>query len=138
MTALAANVNRPEKIDEKLSQQPVDANVHVYQGSMLSFNAANGCVRPLVKPEQFAGIAYEEKDNTGGAAGAVKVRTITRGIFEMALAGAVQSAVGAAVYATTDNDLSLTSSGNSFVGFQDEFVATGKINVRLAPFAPTP
>lgn len=138
MTALATNANRPEKVDEKLSQQPVDANVHVFQGSLLSFNAANGNVRPLVKPEVFAGVAYEEKDNTGGAAGAIKVRTVTRGIFEMDLAGAVQSAVGEAIYATSDNDLSLTPTANSFIGFQDEFVSTGKINVRLAPFATAP
>jgi hypothetical protein len=136
--ALSKNTNRPEKIDEKLSLQPVDAAVHVYQGSLLSFNAANGCVRPLIKPEIFGGVAYEEKDNTGGAAAAVKVRTIVRAVLDMPLSGATQSACGEPVYATADDAISLTSSGNSFIGFQDEFVSTGRINVRLAPFATAP
>jgi hypothetical protein len=58
----------------------------------------------------------------------------TIGDFEHALGGAARANNGAAVYASDDATLTLTSLGNSLVGRQVDVPSSGKIVLRLRPW----
>ena len=88
--------------------------------------------RGLFAADKFVGIAYEEVVNAGtDGAKAVRLRTI--GDFEHALASVAQTNVGAAVYASDDGTLTLTASGNSFVGIIIDVPAANTVIVRIDP-----
>ena len=77
---------------------------------------SGGYAQPLAAGDPFAGMAYEEINNTGGADGAKSVRVYTHGDFEHALGSASRANNGAIVYASADDTLTLTASGNSACG----------------------
>lgn len=90
----------------------------IYDGAFVGDNAS-GYARPLVAADPFWGISVKKKDNTaaGAAAGDKSVRVKEEGYIVMAVTGA--SAVSdkdSTVYASDDNTLTLTSSGNSTFG----------------------
>jgi hypothetical protein len=129
--ALTANRELDRYVDEELRALPVKGSAHIYKGALVGIDSSTGCARGLVAGDAFAGVAYEEADNTGGADAAIVVRVYTMGDFEHALTSASRTSNGAAVYASADNTLTLTSSGNSAVGRQVEVPATNKIIVRI-------
>ncbi len=94
MTALSASYDARRK-DGALVACPVGAGVHVFKGALLAV-AATGLVQPASDAPGlvFAGVAYEEADNTGGAAGAKSVRVLKTGVFTLAKAGATPSDAG--------------------------------------------
>jgi len=94
MTALSASYDARRK-DGVLIACPVGAGVHIFKGALLAV-AATGLVQPASDAPGlvFAGVAYEEADNTGGAAGARSVRVLKTGVFTLAKAGAAQTDVG--------------------------------------------
>jgi hypothetical protein len=96
-------------------------------------SVASGYAKPLAAGEQFIGIAYEAADNTGGSAGARKVRVQIRGVFRLSGSGFAQADVGKAVYASADDTITLTSSGNSPVGEAVKFDSASALWVRIAP-----
>ena len=110
--------------------------MHIYQGALVSLNAG-GYAKPLAAGEAFAGVAYEEIDNTGGADGDKVVRLYTEGDFEFPLSGATQANVGDAVYASDDGTLTFTATANSFVGYCIDVPAAGTIILRLKAFGQT-
>lgn len=127
--ALAANRELDRYVDQELRRVPVKANVHVYKGALVGLSG--GYARGLVAGDAFAGVAYEEVDNTGGADGAVSVRIYTQGDFEHALGSAGRANNGAVVYASADDTLTLTSTDNSTVGRQVDVVGSGTIVLRI-------
>ncbi|GMV96715.1 MAG: hypothetical protein AMXMBFR83_10760 [Phycisphaerae bacterium] len=129
---LTANRDLDRYVDQELRQLPVRNNVRIYKGAFVGLAA--GFARPLVAGDLFAGVAYEEADNTGGADGAISVRVFTSGDFEHALASAARSNNGTVVYASDDSTLTLTAGGNSNLGNQVDVVGTNKILVRLRPW----
>ena len=135
--ALTANRDLDHYIDQELRTFAVAGGVHVYKGALLGLTTT-GYVRPLAAGDPFVGIAYEEIDNSGGADGDERVRAYTLGDFGHALAGAAQANVGAAVYASADDTLTLTATGNSYVGFIVDVPAAGQIILRIDPFRPGP
>jgi len=130
MTALAANLDRPHYVDQQLREFAVVTNVKVFKGSLLSVRST-GYVGPLAAAEQFAGIAYEFMDNTGGASGAKKVRAFTEGDFEVPLASAAITDIGDALYASDDATFTKTSSGNTYVGVIVGYVDASTVIVRI-------
>lgn len=130
--ALTANRELDRYVDQELRALPVKANAHIYKGALLGLS--DGYARGLVAGDAFAGIAYEEANNTGGADGAVSVRVYTGGDFEHTLASAARANNGAVVYASDDATLTLTASGNSPVGNQVDVPASNKIILRLRPW----
>jgi hypothetical protein len=133
--ALTANREVDRYVDQELRTVPVKANTRIYKGALVGLTS--GYARGLVAGDAFAGIAYEEMDNTGGADGAVSVRVFTLGDFDHALASASRANNGAAVYASDDATLTLTASGNSLVGRQVDVPASGRIVLRLRPWMET-
>ncbi len=129
--ALTANRDVDRYVDQELRALPVKTNVHIYKGGFVGLSS--GYAQPLAAGDAFAGIAYEEVNNTG-ADGAKTVRVYTGGDFEHALASASRANNGAAVYASADDTLTLTASGNSAVGNQVDVPAANKIILRLRPW----
>jgi hypothetical protein len=135
--ALTANRDVDHYIDQELRSLQVAADVHVHKGALLGL-ASGGYVRPLSAGDLFVGVAYEEMDNSGGAAGDKSVRIYTLGDFGHALSGASLSNVGDAVYASADDTLTFTSTSNSYVGCAIDVPATGEIILRLDTFRSAP
>ena len=135
--ALSANRELDHYIDQELRSLQVVANVHLFKGALVGVTTG-GYARPLVAGDLFAGIAYEEMDNTGGANGDVSVRVYTLGDFGHALAAATIANVGDSVYASADDTLTFTASGNSFVGQAVDVPTSGQIILRLDTFHTAP
>jgi hypothetical protein len=133
--ALSANREVDRYVDQELRTLPVKAGAHVYKGALVGLSS--GHARGLEAGDAFAGIAYEEVDNTAGGDGAQAVRVFTMGDFEHALSGASRANNGSAIYASDDATLTLTGSGNSLVGRQVDVPISGKIVLRLRPWMAT-
>ncbi len=127
---LSASIDRPHYVDQDLRQYAVATNVKIYKGALLSVKST-GYVGPLIAGEQFAGIAYEDMDNTGGANGAKKVRAYTRGDFELPLSGAAITDIGDAVYGTADDAISKTSTSNTYCGVVVNYISSTTVSVRI-------
>ena len=135
--ALTANRDVDHYIDQELRSFQVAAGVRVYKGAFVGLTAG-GFARPLNAGDAFVGIAYEEMDNSGGADGDTSIRVYTLGDFGHPLAGAAVGNIGDAVYASTDDTLTFTSAGNSYVGFAVDVPAAGEVILRIDPFRPAP
>ncbi len=120
MTALAANVGRVYKDGPVGSRGfwPVLNGVHIYQGSLCVLTNL-GFVKPVgANPDEFPviGFAMEECDNTLGAAGAIQCEIRQAGQVQLVITGTELSVQGTLIYASTDNDFTLTSTDNILVG----------------------
>lgn len=131
--ALTANRDVAHVIDQELKSYPVAAGAHIYKGGFVGLDA-NGNARALTAGDQAVGLAYEEKDNTSGADGDVQVRVFSQGDFLHALTGAARTNIGAAVYASADDTLTFTATGNSLVGVCIDVPEPGTILLRLDPY----
>lgn len=132
--ALTANREVDRYVDQELRALPVLGATHIYKGSFVGLSG--GFARPLVAGDDFAGIAYEEIDNSG-ADGDRMVRVFTCGDFEHELSSAARGNNRGAVYASDDATLTTTAAGNSFVGHQLDVPSTDKIVLRIQ-VTPTP
>lgn len=143
MTALAQNADR-RIAGGDFAPLPVQASANPYQGSLLSL-PATGYAHELVAGEPFAGICIEQiaTANAASADGGRTVNAISgEFLFEMPLTGVAQDDVAhrRPVYASDDNTLTFTPTGNTFVGVVVGVSATnvaiiqGKTN-RCCPIA---
>ncbi len=130
--ALTVNRDVDHYVDQELRSFAVAASSHIYKGAFVGVNAS-GYVRPLTAGDRFAGIAYEESDNSAGANAAKSVRLYTLGDFGYALSGATVADVGRPVFASGDDTLTYTADGNSYVGVTQNVPAAGSIVLRLDP-----
>jgi len=130
--ALTKNREVDHYVDQELRTLQVAAAKHIYKGSMVGIDSA-GYARPLVAGDPFAGLAYEEMDNSAGANGALSVRVYTLGDFGLSLSGAVVAHIGRPVFASADDTLTFTGAGNSYVGVAQDVPASGAIILRIDP-----
>jgi hypothetical protein len=135
--ALTENREVEHYVDQELRSLPVAADVHIYKGALLGLTSG-GYLRPLTAGDLFAGLAYEEADNTGGANGDTSVRFYTLGDFSHALSGVAMSNIGDPVYASADDTLTLTSTANSYVGRAIDVPSAGQIILRLDTLRSAP
>lgn len=131
--ALTANRDVDRYVDQELRALPVKAGVHVLKGALVGLSA--GHARPLEAGDPFAGIAYEEMNNSDGDDADRMVRVYTLGDFEHEMEGATRAHNRRAVYASDDETLTAASDGNSFVGYQVDVPAAGRVIVRLRTLA---
>ncbi len=115
------------------------AATKIFKGTLVSLNAA-GFVKKGSDTvgEKFVGIAYEEVDNSGGAAGDKVIRVWQIGSFEFALAStATQATVGVSVYLSDDQtvDLAAVTTSDVLVGRVVEFVSASTVRVAINPHA---
>ena len=137
MTTLAFNQPRSYGLGER-SAYPVIGGDIIYEGAAVGLVAGTGHARPLVGGDRFAGFAEANADNSAGAAAAINVRTISEGLIELAVAGAVITDVGQPVYATDDNAFVFSPVGASFIGIARRFVSAGRVTVEFGPCIADP
>lgn len=119
MTTLARNKDRDFEKKVHYGDRPVIADDCIYAGAACA-DDGNGNIKPLATSLVFAGFAERKADNTGGAAGAIKVRLLEEGEVVLTVATvADEDDVNETVYATDDDTFTLDSSGNA--------VAIGKV-----------
>lgn len=128
--ALTANRDVDHYVDQELRTLPVKAATKVFKGAFVGLDTG-GNARGLVAGDRFAGVAYEEMDNTAGAAGASNVRVYTEGDFGHALAGAAVTDIGRPVFASADDTLTFAGTGNSRVGTVVDVPSSGNIILRI-------
>ena len=120
---LTQNTQRAFEIGD-YNEHPVLANANIYEGAAVGIQASTGSfARPLTATDRFVGFAESPANNVGGANGAIRVRVRERGKVELAVAGASATSVGLAVYASDDGTFTLTSSGNSKIGWVHRHVS---------------
>jgi hypothetical protein len=134
--ALSANQEVIEQ-DGQILSFPV-AVAHIYKGAMVKINAA-GYLAPAA-PEagsQFAGVAYEEKDNSGGSAGDLECRVVQHGCHVLIGSGLAQTDVGLQVYATDDGVITTTEGTTSKqkVGHIVKVLSATEALVKIEPFS---
>lgn len=124
-----------------LRAYPVKANVKIYKGALLMIDS-DGYLTLAASDATavFAGVAYEAKDNTGGANGDVSCRVLQDSKqHQLPGAGFTQADVGKLVYATDDEIVALTQAvGDEVaVGKIDEFISATKVGVILTAKSQT-
>ena len=114
MTALTSSHETRRK-DGALVRYPVGAGVHVQKGGLLVVLLATGLAQPASDSAGtvFIGVAYEEADNTGGAAGAKLVRVLKTGVYAYAKAAAAQGDVGKTAFVVDDGTVSTAATADS-------------------------
>jgi hypothetical protein len=132
MTTLSVDKPRAYSLGE-FSDYLVIASDIIYEGAAVGDNGA-GYARPLAAGDKFLGFCTQNADNSAGAAGAIRVRTRTKGSIQLAVTGAVITDVGQPVYASDDDTFVFTPTSNSFVGIVRRFVSSGIVIVEYDPF----
>lgn len=133
MTTLAANKLRDYQVNEK-EEYPVIAADIIYQGAAVGENGS-GYARPLVAADPFLGFAEAIADNSAGAAGAINVNVKTRGRITLPISGlAITANDHPPVYASDDDTFTLTSSGNTKIGWVARWISTGLAVVEFDAF----
>lgn len=130
--ALTANRELNRYVDQELRTFSVAASAHIWKGALVGVDRSSGHVRNLVAGDMFAGIAYEEADNSSGSGGDVSVRLYTQGDFVLTTNNATQVMVGMAVYATSEEVTGVNvQQGASFCGVLMAVVGANKGIVRI-------
>ena len=127
---LSANAEIERLPDRELREYPVGAAVHVYKTALVGIDPA-GYVKAFEPGDLFVGIAYEAKDNSAGAAGALNVRVFVETDFLFTLTGVVEADKGKAVFATADDAIALTGHPDAYVGRVLGKHATNKAVIRM-------
>lgn len=124
MTTLAKDTPRDYQLGEK-EDYPVIASDIIYEGAAVGENAS-GYARPLVALDPFLGFAERKADNSAGAAGDINVTVKTRGRVRLTVAGATAITANdrPAVYASDDGTFTLTSTGNTKIGYVSRWIAS--------------
>jgi len=118
--ALAADTLRNYEIGD-VNELVVASGVTIYEGALVMALKADGTAvvaSPAISTHAFAGIAIK------GATAGNKVRVKESGKVVMAVTGASAASVGAIVYASADDTLTLTASTNVPVGVVNRHVTS--------------
>ena len=127
MTTLAADKLRNWFFsgDPVTSEYPVIAADIIYRGAAVGENGS-GYARPLVAADPFLGFAEAKVDNAAGVAGDKNVFVRQKGFVQLPIAAlAITANDRPAVYASDDDTFTLTSSGNTLIGYVDRWISTG-------------
>ena len=127
MTTLAADKLRTWHWsgDPVTSEYPVIATDIIYRGAAVGENGS-GYARPLVAADPFLGFAEANVNNAAGAAGDKTVFVRQKGYVTLPISSlAITANDRPAVYASDDDTFTLTSSGNTLIGYVDRWISTG-------------
>jgi hypothetical protein len=130
--ALSANAEIPRLVDQDLRLYKVAASTHIYKGAVAGIDAS-GYLTTMAAGVLFAGIAYEEADNSSGSAGDKSARVYTQGDFELTVSAAVIGDIGRPVYASDDGTFTLSPANAGYIGSAVSFETAGKLYVRIEP-----
>lgn len=114
--ALTKDRNTPRR-DGKQLNDPVAANVKIYAGSLVCLDASGNAVPGATSTTLKArGVAQEQIDNTGGAAGDQRIET-RRGLWQFANSASAdliaRADIGSPCYIVDDQTVAKTSATNT-------------------------
>ncbi len=130
MTTLAADIARIKVLGD-VNEFPVIASDIIYEGAAVGLVAATGHAQPLTSSDRFVGFAERKADNSAGAAAAINVRVVKKGVVQIPVTGAVITDVGQPVYAQDDNAFSFIKTSGVFIGFVRRYVSSGVAEVEF-------
>lgn len=104
--------------------EPVVASDIIYEGAALTDAGGAGVVGPCVGTEAFRGFAMAERDNSAGAAAALKVPVRRRGEVLLTIASLAQTDIGVTIYASDDGTFTKTAGSNCAIGVLTEVVSS--------------
>lgn len=112
------------------------AAVDMFPGGLVSVNAARFAKKSSdTSGELFVGILDKAVKNSTGAAGAVDARVWKSGAYDFAITGAVQTDIGAVVYAVDDQTVAKSTTNSVIVGKICEVISATKVRVIITPQA---
>lgn len=133
--ALSENAKVTIGGEQMLQSLPVAAAVRIFKGALVGTNAVTSAgIKPFVAGDQFVGIAYEEANNTSGAAAAINCRIYTACDFVFTLSGVSTSNTGNNVSATADDAISIGGLTAALCGKIIKAEATNLALVRMRPW----
>jgi predicted RecA/RadA family phage recombinase len=118
--ALSADTPRKFSLGDT-NEATVDTGVTIYEGAFVFAKKADATAvvaSPAISTHSFYGVAIQ------GATAGNKVRFKSRGFIEMPVTGASAASVGAIVYASADDTLTVTASTNVPVGYVHRHVSS--------------
>ena len=115
MTATTISLDTPRR-EGIVVDRGVSASSTVLKGTLIQL--ASGYAESMTKAASlvFAGVAYEQIQNSTATDGAVKVKVYREGIFEFVLASAAVTDIGTVVYALDNQTVTKTSTDATAVG----------------------
>jgi len=116
------------------NEYPIAADTLIYKGAAVGDNGS-GYARPLEAGDRFLGHALAKADNSGGAAGDLRVRTYGPNVYRLkhTLSGAAITDVGTAIACSDDNVITTTLAGSSIAGRIVRYVETDTVIVEFTP-----
>ena len=115
-----------------LSAGPIAAGMIIPHGRPV-FRDPNGLVVNTSNggANEFAGIAHERFDNSGGADSDLSAEFWIRGRFRYPIAAASQADVGNAAFAIDNDELNVAAAGASRVGTITEYLSATEVEVDI-------
>lgn len=121
--------------DGIIQPYPVKASTTIYQGMLVAVDATGyliPCPANVGKTNRFIGVAADGTLAQGASDGAVKVPVFLMGLFHYACTGASVAKIGAPVYVTDNNTLTVTDPGDGkIVGHIVNYTTSGKAWVKF-------
>ena len=109
------------------------AAVNLYAGTFAFYDASTGYVTNDDNggANAFAGIVYQQCDNSGGSAGDLSVELITEGQVLVTGSGFSQATVGDAIYASDNYTATACGTSASLIGRCTDFVSSTQVYVSI-------
>lgn len=109
------------------------AAVNLYQNTIAFYDATTGFVTndDNAGANAFAGIVYQQCDNSGGSAGDKVVELWTEGVFRLTGSSFTQGTAGDLIYATDNFTTTATSTSASRIGRAVNYVSATQMDVMI-------
>jgi hypothetical protein len=109
------------------------SNVNLYAGTLAFFDASTGYIvaDDNAGANAFAGVVYQQCDNSGGSAGDLEVELYTDGIFRLTGSSFTQATNGDLVYAIDNYTIQASSTNASKVGRVVNYVSATVVDVLI-------
>ena len=133
--ALTTDTPRTYELGE-YNDLPVAATTEIFEGSAVGDNGSGYAIK-LTAGDPFRGFAIENTDNSGGDAGDINVRVLTKGCLQATITSVAITDVGSNVYMSDDNTFTLTAGSNSLVGVVKRYVTTNTCMVDYKALYPS-
>ena len=109
------------------------AAVNLYAGTLAFFDASTGYITndDNAGANAFAGVVYQQCDNSGGSAGDLEVELYTDGIFRLTGSSFTQATNGDLVYAIDNYTIQASATSASKVGRVVNYVSATVVDVLI-------
>ena len=132
MAAVTANQITLMQAAGRLTRSKAAA-VNLYAGTLAFFDASTGYITndDNAGANAFAGVVYQQCDNSGGSAGALEVELYTDGIFRLTGSSFTQATNGDLVYAIDNYTIQASATSASKVGRVVNYVSATVVDVLI-------